>query len=204
MYVSTERLVLRDFRHNDVDAVHAITSDPDVAAFTPWNAQTWDLTVELVARGVEAGGPEHLAVCVRGTGELVGVVGSGPVIHGDPEPGARELSWALRRDVWGQGIAAEAVSVLIEEVFIDPEVVKVVAFCHPEDTRTQRVMAKLGLAFEVKRGSIPDPVAAEVFGTMSLDLHEATAPAENVYESQATAMKFSRMRPGARPTFHPL
>lgn len=204
MYVSTERLVLRDFRLNDVDAVHAITSDPDVAAFTPWVAQTWDLTVELVERAVTAGGPEHLAVCLRGSSELVGIVGSGPVIHGEAEAGSRELSWALRRDVWGQGIAAEAVSVLIEEVFLDPDVIKVVAYCHPDDRRTHRVMAKLGMTFEVKRGTVPDPVASEVFGTGTLVLQEATVPTMPAFELQATAMKFSRMRPGVRPTFHPV
>ncbi len=204
MYVSTERLVLRDFRHNDVDALHAITSDPDVAAFTPWVAQTWDRTVDLIERAVAAGGPAHLAVCLRGSGELIGIVGSGPIVHGEPEPGSRELSWALRRDVWGQGIAAEAVSVLIEEVFLDPDVLKVVAYCHPDDMRTHRVMAKLGLAFEARRGTAPEPVASEVFGADTLTLQEATAPPAMDFELQATAMKFSRTRPGVQPTFHPV
>lgn len=202
MYVPTERLVLRDFREQDVDAVHAYASDPAVLAFTRWSTGTWDQTVAFVNEAQRVGGPTFLAVCERGSDEPIGGISAGKSEHVQLDQGELELSWVLRRDKWGLGYATEAVSVLIEELFLDPQVQKLVAFCHPDNMAAHRVLAKVGMTFEGRRDAVPAPVAAEVFSTQ---LGEMASPVldEIPVVPPAAALRFGRGRPGTFATFMP-
>jgi len=193
--------MLRDFRISDADAVHLYAADPEVTRFTPWGPNTWEDTMEFIERACASGGPENLAVCLRGTGELVGAVGAGSIEHGLPEANAVEVGWVLRRDKWRQGIMTEAVSILLEEVFIAPHVHKAVAFIHSDNIASQRLAERVGFTVE-QRLEVPQHAAAsEVFGTFELDLREALPPPPAFAEFDR---KYSFSRAGAPTTFQPL
>lgn len=202
MYVATDRLVLRDFRLQDADAVHAFASDPAVHAWTRWDVATWEQTVDFVERARSGGGPQYLAVCLRGSEEPIGAIGAGPSDHSALEPGAVELSWAIRRDMWGRGISTEAVGVLLEELFIEPHVTKVVAFCHPENIAAQRVLGKAGMVLEARHDIAPLPVAADVFSDQGVGYRDLEPAVSDV--PLATALRFARTRVGARAQFVPM
>lgn len=201
MYVTTERLVLRHFRETDVDAVHSLLGDPACAAYADGTAFTWADTVDFVERAVAREAFEEVAVTLRGSGEFVGIVRSGPFLHGDEESGGRELRWAVHRDHWGKGVATEAGRTLVEEVFIDAAVTHVVAYCEREHLRARKVAEKLGMTEERIMITAAAPVAAEVFGTVNLDLREAVPEARAVSPS---LVKYVYVRPGARRTFQPM
>jgi ribosomal-protein-alanine N-acetyltransferase len=201
VYVSTERLILRRFRETDVDAAHGLLGDPACAAYFDGRALTWAETVDLIEGAIARDPFEEIAVSVRGSGQLIGIVRAGPFLHGDHELGGKELRWAVHRDYWGQGVATEAVGTLMEEVFIDASVTHVVAYCEREHLRTRKVAEKLGMVEERVITTPPVPVAAEVFGTTSLELREAE-PIERAVSP--TLVKYVYTRPGARRTFQPL
>lgn len=192
MYVATERLVLRDFRPHDVDAVHAFSSDPEVLALTRWLPASWDQTVEFVERAHQVGGPQFLAICLRGHEEPVGAIGAGPSEHTPLEPGAVELTCVLRRDVWRRGIATEAANVLLEELSVNPAITRIVAFCHPDNVAAQRLLMRLGMVLEMRRDIAPMPVAADVFGAQGIGYQDLEDLVEEVPLSAALRFGMSR------------
>ena len=74
----TERLLLRPFRDDDLDAFHAIQSRPDIVRYLYWEPKTRDEAKEMLDRRKlqvaleKQGDGLHLAAEHRGTGELVG------------------------------------------------------------------------------------------------------------------------------------
>lgn len=157
MTLETARLLLRPFVAEDADDVHVYASDPAVCQFTDWGPNTREQTERWVAGAVDAGLPAHWAITLkddalgsRGTvkaGTVVGGVGvygeDRAPIHATPE--VRELGWVVRRDLWGRGLATEAVQAVIDALAADLEIREVHARCRPEHRASAKVMAHLGL-----------------------------------------------------------
>ena len=159
MEVYTERLVLRPFTRADRDDVHVYASDPAVCFFTDWGPNTDADTDEFIEEAVATGAPLNTAVSlahdvlgasgVVPSGTVVGSVSAfgaerGPV---DANPTARELGWVVRRDLWGQGIATEAVRGLVEALFAGGVVREVHARCRPQNRASSRVMEHVGMTY---------------------------------------------------------
>lgn len=158
MTLQTARLLLRPFQAEDAADVHVYASDPAVCRFTDWGPNSREETEAWVAGAVAAGAPAHWAITLRD--DAVGSAGripAGTVVGGigvygrdrgamDETPEVRELGWVVRRDLWGRGIATEAVSAVIDELAEHPSLMEVHARCRPEHKASVRVMAHLGLA----------------------------------------------------------
>lgn len=142
--LETDRLVLRMFGSDDVDAYHAMCSDAEVMQFIGerrplTRLESWrHLAVTL--------GHWHLrgygawAVEEKSTGELVGRIG---FINPVDWPGL-ELGWMLRRASWGIGYAAEAAGAALEYGFRVFGFPRVISLIHAENTRSIRVAERLG------------------------------------------------------------
>lgn len=157
MTLETARLLLRPFVAEDAEDVHLYASDAAVCQFTDWGPNTEEQTRTWVANAAAAGIPAHWAITLkddalgtRGTvtaGTVVGGIGvygeDRAPIHETPE--VRELGWVVRRDLWGRGIATEAVHAVIEALIADLEIREVHARCRPEHRASAKVMAHLGL-----------------------------------------------------------
>ena len=159
MEVFTERLVLRPFTKADRDDVHVYASDPAVCFFTDWGPNSEADTDEFIGAAVATGAPLNTAVTlaheVLGTsgpvpaGTVIGSVSAfgaqrGPV---DGNPASRELGWVVRRDLWGLGIATEAVQGLIEALVADGVVREIEARCRPQNRASSRVMEHVGMTY---------------------------------------------------------
>ncbi len=158
MTLETARLLLRGFVLEDAEDVHQYASDPAVCQFTDWGPNSREETEAWVAHAVACGLPGHWAITLksdalgsRGTvpaGTVVGGVG----VYGEGRaeieatPEVRELGWVVRRDLWGHGIATEAVRAVIDGIVADAGVREVHARCRPEHRASAKVMAHLGLA----------------------------------------------------------
>lgn len=159
MKVRTERLVLRPFTEADRDDVHLYASDPAVCFFTDWGPNTDADTDEFIAAAVDSGAPLNTAVMLAqevlgasgpvAAGTVIGSVSAfgahrGPV---DANPASRELGWVVRRDLWGQGIATEAVTGLIDGLADEGVVREFHARCRPQNRASSRVMEHVGMTF---------------------------------------------------------
>ena len=105
--LETERLRLRMFRQEDLDAYASICADPDVMRYlgdgkTLTRGEAWR-QMALIAGHWHLRGFGLWAVEERATGALIGRIG---FFEPDGWPGF-ELGWMLRRASWGQGYATE-------------------------------------------------------------------------------------------------
>lgn len=145
MRLETERLVLRTWREDDVDAFWELHRHPDVLAYLPGPNDRAE-TAKLVDRFLDhwaRHGFGLFAVDDKSSGELVGFTGLIAIEWEAPVKGV-EIGWRFRRDVWGQGYATEAarrcLPLAFEQLGIDP----LVAIAVPENVRSHRVMERLG------------------------------------------------------------
>ncbi len=149
MRLSSERLVLREFRVADERDVHVYASDPEVVRFTDWGpsspAETHERVVEKAGRGVEVDGVYSWAVTIRGEDR---VVGSAELRIESRDHRRAEFGYVLAREVWGRGLATETAVLLREIAFGALGMHRLYATCHPDNAASVRVLEKAGLQLE--------------------------------------------------------
>jgi RimJ/RimL family protein N-acetyltransferase len=146
--LETERLTLRAFREEDLDAYAGMCADVEVMRYIGdgrpvGRADTWRHMAFFL-------GHWHLrgfglwAAEVKETGTLVGRIG----LH-RPEgwPGL-EVGWLLGRAWWGQGLATEGGRAALDYAFNHLGAAHVVSVIHPENAASIRVAERLGERFE--------------------------------------------------------
>lgn len=128
-HATTARLLIRPLAADDLEGIHAIRTQPDVMA---WSAagridRDRDETAAVLAKFLSPHdtGTFNCAICLRATGELVGIGG----VHRLNSAGGRddddagvgpedgygwpELGYMLRREHWGRGLATEFVTAFL-------------------------------------------------------------------------------------------
>ncbi|MDO8901945.1 MAG: GNAT family protein [Phenylobacterium sp.] len=148
--LETERLILRDFRLEDTEAVHAYAADPEVTQFMPWGPNSPEETAAFMARALEqqATWPRldlGLAIELKSEAQVVGSI----ALHLRDIPNATvEMGYVLRRDLWGLGLVTEAGRAMIDMGFGVLGLHRIVASCDVRNIGSYRVMEKLGLRRE--------------------------------------------------------
>jgi [ribosomal protein S5]-alanine N-acetyltransferase len=144
--VETERLRLRPFREDDVDAYSDILQTAEVRASLHLpddvgRTQAWSQMASWLGQW-ELRGTGQWALEERATGAFVGRAGT----H-RPElldwPGI-EIGWVLHPRVWGTGYATEAGAASIAYAFAHHDVEALYSVILPENTRSQAVAGRLG------------------------------------------------------------
>lgn len=145
-YLATDRLCLRPFTMDDAPALYELCSDPEVSRLTDWKPHESVQESEDVLRTVFMG-TDTWAI-VRGFDRrLIGAIG----LMADPKrdnPNARMLGYWLGTPYWGLGYATEAAKVVCAEAFEEMGVQLISAYYYADNTRSQRVLEKLGMRYE--------------------------------------------------------
>ena len=165
--LETQRLLLRMWKEDDLEAYSSICADTDVMRYlgdgkTLNRAEAWRQMAMII-------GHWHLrgygiwAVEERATGQLVGRIG---FFNPEGWPGF-ELGWVLGRDHWGKGYATEAASRALEYVFTETTREHVISLIHPDNHGSINVAKRLGEELEGE---------TEIFGHKVLvyGIHRAT------------------------------
>jgi RimJ/RimL family protein N-acetyltransferase len=155
--VLTERLRLRPFGPDDLDALHALWSDPVVGRWVGGTHETLRESAEELEghlRHQERHGYSLWAVEERATGELVGEIGL-QLLEGDgPEV---EIGWAVSAAGRGRGFAFEAASRWLEIGFDELGLDRIVAVVLPENLVSRRLCERLGMREEGTRHAYGHP-----------------------------------------------
>ncbi len=150
--LSTERLVLRPFLPDDVDALHTLWADREVRRYLFDGAvPARQRAVEIVdgsIDGFEALGYGFFSVRRRQSpAELIGFSGFRPY----DEAGVVELLFAIALPQWGRGYATEAGREVLRFGFEQCGLCRVVATTDTPNQRSVQVLQRLGLFFEKRR-----------------------------------------------------
>lgn len=149
MTLTTDRLILREFRDADWVAVHEYASDPEVVRYMPWGPNTEEDTRAFVGRAIvsQADDPRtgyEFAITLRG-GRLVGGCG----IHAmNATNRSAFMGYCLSRDVWGQGFATEAAGALMAFGFEALGLHRIAATCDVDNAASAKVLEKAGMRRE--------------------------------------------------------
>jgi RimJ/RimL family protein N-acetyltransferase len=143
----TERLVLRDWRPDDLKRWAEINADPEVREFLGglWTEAQAAESMDRYRDGFTANGFGFWALAERATDRLVGMAGLDVVDPETPFSGV-EIGWRLARDAWGRGYATEAARAVLDEAFGPLGVEEVFALTETENIKSQAVMRRLGMA----------------------------------------------------------
>lgn len=161
--IETERLVLRRWREEDAETLHA-TLETSLAHLTPWvlfvreEPRSVDATFERLCRymaAFETGAQFHYAV--ERDGALVGEV----MLIDRVGPDGIELGYWLAHDATGHGYATEACAPLVELALGALGRERVVLRCDENNAPSLRVAERLG-AVPVGREEAEDGVTLVV------------------------------------------
>lgn len=145
--IETERLVLRDWREEDLDPFFHLNADPEVMEFFPsvLTRDESDAFATEIRRRVEVNGVGFWAVEEKVSRRFIGFVGLNTPQIEMPFPSAMEVGWRLVKHAWGRGYATEAAKASLRIAFEDVKVPEVVSFTSILNTRSIAVMERIGL-----------------------------------------------------------
>jgi RimJ/RimL family protein N-acetyltransferase len=151
VFVETERLVLRRFTSDDVDALVDLDSDPAVMHYVTGGIPTSREEVEkdvlpaFLAWHERHAGFGFWAAEEKTSGEFLGWFHLRP--DDESPPGEAELGYRLRQSAWGKGYATEGSRALVDMGFEEHCVERVVAYTSAVHVASRRVLEKSGLRF---------------------------------------------------------
>lgn len=150
--LTTARLSLRPFSSGDLEDLFRLYGDPQVMEIRKLGVQTYEQTgpllEEMVVQWTERGFGMS-AVFEHGSGAFLGECGLRPVGPKDP---AIELSYGLLPQFWGRGYAPEASAAVLGFGFASAGLDEIVALARADNTRSRRVLERLGLRLVRKTG----------------------------------------------------
>jgi len=148
--LETKRLILRYLTRNDLDALFALYSDPQVRRYFPEGTLTYEETKEELEWFL-SGHPAQpqlglWATIHKETGEFIGRCGLLPwTIEQRPEV---EVAYLLAKTYWGQGLGTEVAQALVDYGFQQLHISRLICLIDPANQASIKVARKIGMNLE--------------------------------------------------------
>jgi RimJ/RimL family protein N-acetyltransferase len=147
----TARLLLREWRDEDAAPFAAMSADPEVMELLlgPFDRAKSDVWVAWARDFWREHGYGQFVVELTGEAPFVGVVGLNRIRFEAHFTPAVEIARRLARPYWGRGIAFEAARAVMGDGFYRLDLSEIVAITTPPNTRSWRLMERLGMVRDV-------------------------------------------------------
>lgn len=145
--IETDRLILRAWEDKDCHNYYQINQDPKVIEFFlgPLTVQEVKDFMHAMNEQFEKCGFTLFAAEEKASGQLVGFVGLNcPKWESHFTP-CVEIGWRLGSQYWNQGYATEGAKAVLAYGFDRCGLTEIVSFTVPSNTRSIRVMEKIGM-----------------------------------------------------------
>jgi RimJ/RimL family protein N-acetyltransferase len=138
--LETERLRIRRFRDDDLEAYFAIRNSPEVATFEGEYTLERGRTLIESMQDKELGAPGwfQFALEEKSSGELIGDMAFNFI----ELPQTAEMGYSLTRSYWSKGLAFEATAKILELAFTKLELHRVMAYTAQANQRSQRLLER--------------------------------------------------------------
>jgi RimJ/RimL family protein N-acetyltransferase len=155
----TDRILLRPWTLDDVDALHALWTAPEVRRYLWDDLIITRATVEQVVesdlrtadRDNIGNWTLHIPAPVWAAGAPIAGFCGFRLIDDGPEI---ELMYGLRGEHWGTGLATEACAAALEYLWRSTEYQRVYARTDPPNSKSIQVMVRLGMTHESTTASM--------------------------------------------------
>lgn len=147
MRLETERLILREFTIDDLDAFAWLMADPEVMRFSLNGPMNKEQAREYLQRRIIAHYSEHgyslNAVVLKANNSLIGLIGLiSQNIDGENKV---ELGYRLHPHYWGKGLATEACLVVCKHAFTELGMHELISIIDLKNTRSLEVAKRIGM-----------------------------------------------------------
>jgi RimJ/RimL family protein N-acetyltransferase len=146
--IETERLILRNWRSDDLEPFLKLNTEPVMrwlGGVKTRDHMEWVVNDRFMLWQEERGFT-FWAAERKSDGELLGFCGIKLADdEGSPVEGEHEIGWRLREDAWGQGYAKEAAIASLDHAFDVIGAPWVVALTVEENTASWGLMERLGM-----------------------------------------------------------
>lgn len=146
--LETERLILREITHADLDDLLAIWGDQEVMRLFPKTLDRADLDgwIDRNLKRYEQYGHGLWAVILKSEQKLIGDCGL--VIQEVDGAEELEVGYHFNKNYWGRGLAAEAARGCMEFAFTRLNRQRIISMIRPENLPSRRVAERNGLRIE--------------------------------------------------------
>jgi RimJ/RimL family protein N-acetyltransferase len=147
MMLTTPRLILREWRDEDLAPLAAMTTDPEVMRFFPdiRDRPRSDAWAARVRAHIERHGFGIWAVEAPGVAPFIGFVGLSTIPPDFPTGPGVEVLWTLDRPYWRRGYALEAARAALDDGFTRLRLNEILSFTAAVNTPSRGVMERLGM-----------------------------------------------------------
>ena len=143
--METERLILRQWRESDAEALYKYARDPDVGPRAGWPPhKSVEESLQIIRTVFNT--PTMWAVELKETGEAIGCVGYLPASVSNlqiPDDQC-EVGYWIGKPYWGRGICTEALRLVIDYCFNVKHFTILWGDFFPSNPASGRVMTKCG------------------------------------------------------------
>jgi RimJ/RimL family protein N-acetyltransferase len=150
MQITTERLILREFKEDDWQAVLAYQSDPRYLRYYEWTERSPEAVQAFVRMFLDQQQARprtkfQLAVTLKHSNQLIGNCGIRMETAGATEA---DIGYELASSYWGNGYATEAARAMIAFGFTELRVHRIWAHVVADNAGSARVLEKVGMRLE--------------------------------------------------------
>jgi RimJ/RimL family protein N-acetyltransferase len=146
--ITTDRLVLRPFRADDLDLFAAFFANESFMRFSS-GTFTRERTAGFIDKVMgwdREGLPSQFVVVVRETNATIGYCG---FLHQEVDALPEiEIGYRLHPDCWNKGYATEAARAVRDHGFAELNLTRVISLIHPDNVASRRVAEKNGMIVE--------------------------------------------------------
>lgn len=138
--LETERLILRQYRENDLQDLYEYLSDSEVVKYEPYKPMNLEETKKNLAWRIST--DEMIAVELKETHKMIG-----NIYLGQRDFNSLELGYVFNRSFWGYGYAKESCRALINKSFASGTH-RIYAECDPLNPNSWQLLESLGFLRE--------------------------------------------------------
>lgn len=146
--IETLRLRLRPLVYEDLEALFALNSDPNVMKYitngNPMPRDQAEARLQFYLDHWQQHSFGLFAIEYKDEGEFAGFCG----LQYLDNTSEIEVGYRLAEKYWGKGIATECARVSLQFGFDNIKLDRIVAVVHPDNLASQRVIEKIGLRYE--------------------------------------------------------
>ena len=146
MLIETDRLILREMKESDFEALYAVLSDREIMQHYPYvfdeeRVRSW-IARNIVRYGVFGFG--LWAVCLKDSGEMIGDCGlTMQNINGIVLP---EIGYHIRKDMQQKGFAKEAASAVRDWTFENTPFLRVFSYMTKSNVPSSSTAKSIGMS----------------------------------------------------------
>ncbi len=145
--IETKRLLLRQWREDDLADFALLNSDPEVMEYLPkvLSKQESDNLADKIINLISENGWGFWAVETKSDNSFIGFVGLHEPKYELPVKPCVEVGWRLARKYWGNGYATEAGKASLEFAFETLNLENIYSFTSVANLKSESVMKRLKL-----------------------------------------------------------